>query len=239
VSTPSELIPVSYSGESVQETSRVVMIEPFRRNVVVSHHAAQAADLNEHMWLLSWCKSEIWYEKKNFFKRMKKMKYPNSLIEVPPLDDPRPVSLETPKLWASRALTTPIDDDVRDCTAGHPADGGYVGSCHQCSEEKSEALDATSLEYCLIMTSCQASDPFVHGSHFNGKQIYKMVKCGSREAAISEAFYATGVNGWNVVFSCVLRLGEGVDGNIQKAKELWELADAETDDEADEIRIFY
>jgi hypothetical protein len=247
VSTPAALIPVNYSGESVQETSRIVMIEQFRRNVVVSQHVPQATDLNEHMWLLKHGNTEVWYEKpqKAFFQQMKAMGDSYDLLgllDLKALNEARPVSLETPKLWASRALTTPTDDDVYECTANHPADGGYVGSCHQCSEEKSEALDATSLEYCLIMTSCQASDPFVHGSHFNGKQIYKMVKCGSREAAISEAFYATGVNGWNIVFSCALRLGEGFDdrsGSIHKVDELWELADTEIDEETNQIRIFY
>jgi hypothetical protein len=233
---------VNYSGESVQDTSRMVMIEPFKRNVLVCQHAPQEADLAEYMWLLKHGNTEVWYQKpqKAFFRQMKAMNDPYGLLEVPTLEDARPVSLETPKLWASRALTTPTDDDIYECAAGHNADGGYVGSCHRCSEEKSEALDATSLEYCLIMTSCQASNPFIHGSHFNGKQIYKMVKCGSREAAVSEAFYAAGVNGWNTVFSCVLRLGEGFDdktGKVHRVEELWELA--ETDDEDDSIRVFY
>jgi hypothetical protein len=223
----------------------MVMIEPFRRNVLVCHYYPQAADLEEYLWLLKYGNTEVWYEKpqRAFFRQMKALKSSYSLLELPALIEARPVSLETPKLWASRALTTPTDNDVYDCAAGHTIDGGYIGSCHQCSEEKSEALDATSLEYYLIMTSYQASDPFIHGSHFNGKQIYKMIKCGSREAATSEAYYATGVNGWSIVFSCVLRLGENFDdknGKVQKVEELWELAEAEEREDADEtIRMFY
>jgi hypothetical protein len=143
-------------------------------------------------------------------------------------------------LWASRALTTPTDDDVYDCTAGHNIDGGYAGTCHQCSEEKSEALDATSLVYCLVLTTFQANNPFIHGSHFNGRQIYKMIKCGSREAATSEAFYATGLNGWSVAFSCVMRLGEDFEERTGKPKpvdDLWVLAEEEEDN--DLVRVFY
>jgi hypothetical protein len=88
--------------------------------------------------------------------------------------------------------------------------------------------------------SCQASTPFVHGAHFNGRQIYKMIKCGSRAAAISEAFYATGVNGWNVAFSCVMRVGEDFEERSGKAtpvEELWMLAEEE--EESEHVRVFY
>jgi hypothetical protein len=239
------LVPLNYSGESVLENSRIVRITPFKRNVLVTQHSLQAADLEEYKWILKHGNTEVWYEKpqRSFFKQMKTLEGCSyELPELLPLFDARPVSLETPKLWASCALTTPTDDDVYDCTAGHAAEGTYTSTCHQCSEEKSEALDATSLVYYLILTTCQASNPFVHGSHFNGRQIYKMIKCGSREAAIAEAFYATGVNGWNIAFSCVTRLGEGFDdrnGNAQKVEELWILAEEDDDEDASSVRVFY
>jgi hypothetical protein len=152
------------------------------------------------------------------------------LHEPLPLLDARPVSLSTPKLWASRALTTPTDDDVYDCPAGHTED-----TCHQCSEEKS-------LQYCLILSTFQASKPFVHGSHFNGKQIYKMIRCGSREAAIAEAFHATGAHGFSIAFSCVQRLGEGFDdknGNAQKVDKLCMLAKPNKDEDNSSVHVFY
>jgi len=245
VSSPAALVPVSYSGESILETSRIIRIESFKRNVLVSQHGAQAADLAEYEWLLIHGNTEVWYEKphKAFFRQMRNQKGKSyGDLELLPLYDARPVSLETPKLWASRALSTPTDDDVYDCTAGHSDQGSYASTCHRCSEEKSEALDATSLQYCIIMTTCQASNPFIHGSHFNGRQIYKVVKCGSREAAVSEAFYATGVNGWNITFSCVLRLGEGFDernGKIRRVEELWQLADDDDAGDEENIRVFY
>lgn len=238
-------MPVNYSGESVLETTRIVHLDPFNRTVFVTQHKPHAADLEEYKWLLRYGSTDVWFEKPNraFHKQMKAFESTSyDMPELVPLFDARPVSLETPRLWASRALTTPTDDDVYDCTAGHTMEGGYTSTCHQCSEEKSEALDATPLVYWVILTACQASNPFIHGSHFNGTQIYKLIKCGSREAATSEAFYATGVNGWSVAFSCITRLGEGFDdrnGKAQAQEELWMLAEDDEDDEEENVRVFY
>jgi hypothetical protein len=238
-------LPVNYSGESVLETSRIVHIVPFKRNVFITQHAPQTADLEEYKWLLKYANTELWYEKphRSFFRQMKALEGISYELPDPlPLFDARPVSLETPRLCASRALTTPTDDDIYDCTSGHTVEGGYASTCHQCSEQKSEALEATDLVYYLVLTTYQASNPFIHGSHFNGRQIYKMIKCGSREAAAAEAFYTTGVNGWNVAFSCVTRLGEGFDdrnGTAEKMEELWMLATDEDNDDENSVRVFY
>ncbi|KAF2250696.1 hypothetical protein BU26DRAFT_268784 [Trematosphaeria pertusa] len=35
---------------------------------------------------------------------------------LPTLENSQPISLETPKIWASAALTTPVDDDIYDCS---------------------------------------------------------------------------------------------------------------------------
>jgi hypothetical protein len=243
VVSPAALFPVSYARELTLSSSRIVRFEPFKRNALVTYHNFQQADYQEYRWLLRHGSTEEWYEKppQAFFKQMNALEGSgHAPADLSPVLDARPVSLETPKLCASKALTTPTDDDVYDCMAGHTIDGGYAGTCHQCSEQKSEALEATDLEYRLITTTCQASNPFIHGAHFNGRQIYKMTRHGSREAAIAEAFYAVGVNGWNVVFSCVTRVGESFedrDGKVKKVDELWQLAEAEKDEKV--VRVFY
>jgi hypothetical protein len=68
--------------------------------------------------------------------------------------------------------------------------------------------------YWTVFTGYQASNPFIHGAHFNGRAIYELVTCASREAATAEAVYAAGVNGWNVAFSCVTRLSEAFNKSI-------------------------
>ncbi|ORX94641.1 hypothetical protein BCR34DRAFT_629171 [Clohesyomyces aquaticus] len=237
------LIPVYYSAHPGGETDRVIRLGPFRRNVFTTTHRAQPADFAEYEWLIRYATPETWYERpgRGLLKHMATLEASGcEPVDILPLHNPRPVSLETPRVWASAALTTPTDDDIYDCSAGHSVDGEYTGACAQCTDEKSDALDATPLLYCLILSTSQASDPFIHGAHFNGRQIYKLVKCGSREAAAAEAFYASGVNGWNVTFSCVLRVGETWEersGAAERVNELWNLAeDAESEST---IRAFY
>lgn len=217
-------------------SSRVVRIVPFRRSVFTTQHRVHAADFEEHKWILKFGSPDFWYEKPAR-SYLRNIKGPEGLLH---LLNARPVSLETPKVWASHALTTPTDDDIYDCPAGHVLDGGYAATCHHCTDEKSEALDNTPLVYYLVLSTCQASDPFIHGAHFNGCQIYKLVKCGSREAAVAEAFYTAGVNGWSVAFSCVMRLGEDFEersGKVKRVDELWMLAEEEEDEDA--VRVFY
>jgi hypothetical protein len=133
------------------------------------------------------------------------------------MDDARPISLQMPKVWASPVLTTPLDD-VYDCTA----------------------VERTPLVYCLILTTYQASTPFIQGAHFIGGQIYMMIRCGSRESAVNDAFYAAGANGWNVAFSCVMRLDENHEGRtgiIREVKEPGMLAKKGEDESV--VRLFY
>jgi hypothetical protein len=69
-----------------------------------------------------------------------------------------------------------------------------------------------------------------------------MVQCGSREAAMSEAFYATGANGWSIAFTCAVRLGEGFDdenGNAQRVEKFGKLAEEDVHQDDDTVRVFY
>jgi hypothetical protein len=245
VDTPNQFIQVQYTSESISDfSSRVIRIAPFRRNVLMTRPSAHVADYKEFEWLLKHGSSEIWYEKptKAHLRSIRTLEAnrwaPDELL---PLLNARPVSLETPKVWASAAMTTPTDDDIFECTGGHTTHDGYAGTCRECTETKSEVLESVPLIYCLVFSTCQASDPFVHGAHFNGRQIYKLFKCGSREAAVAEAFYAAGVNGWSLAFSCVMKLGEEFEersGTAKKVNELWMLAE-EDDDDQKTIKVFY
>lgn len=243
VSSPADFIQTHYAGESLIDTARVVRIAPFRRNVFITLHSAQVADFEEFRWIVQHGDTEVWYEKprRSFLRQMATLESSGCEPEpLPALENARPVSLETPRVWASAALTTPIDDDIYDCSAGHANEEDFSGACPQCTDEKSEALDATPLVYYVVLSTCQASDPFIHGAHFNGRQIYKLVKCGSREAAAAEAFYSSGINGWSVAFSCAMRGGETFEerpGKAKRVEDLWMLADDE--EEEDVVRVFY
>lgn len=230
-------MPAQYSGDTVLDIgSCVVRLVPFKRNAYITRHRAYAADFQQYRWILQFGSVNFWYEKptRPFMKSISK---PEDLAH---LMNARPVSLETPRAWASRAMTTPIDDDVFDCSQGHIVDGCYPGTCHKCTDDKSDALANVPLVYYIVLSTFQASEPFIPGSHFNGCQIYKLVKSGSREAAVAEAFYATGVNGWNIAFSCVMRLDEDFEdgiGNVERVRNLWSLAESRRDQGT--TRIFY
>lgn len=240
---PSDFIPTRYSGESLLDPEKIIRILPAKRNVLLTQYRAQAADFEESKWIIQHGESGLWYEKpcKSFLRHLNKQGPNGGQVALTDLFNPRPYSIAPPwlaRVWASAALTTPTDDDIYDCTAGHTSEVSFSGACPQCTDEKSESLDKTDLVYYMVITTNPATEPF--GQFIHGKPIYRLARFGSREAAVAEAFYVSGVNGWNIVFSCVMRLGETFDdrnGKIKRVQELWELAEDAADEET--IRVFY
>jgi hypothetical protein len=241
VGRPDELIRPKYPGESTIRIGHIVRITPFKRNVFVTSTQPRAADFDEFRWLLKLGGSDVWYDKPNptYLKQWKALEVTGcEPAELFPIHDARPVSLETPKVCASPALTNLLADVEHEYCC-HPTESAYSRNCESC-RQKCEALSQTPLVYYLVLTTCQASNPFIQGAHFNGRQIYMMVRCGSREAAVQEAFYAAGVNGWNVAFSCVMRCDESFGeacGTLKKVDRVYSLADKKEDENA--VRIFY
>ncbi|OWY50689.1 hypothetical protein AALT_g11860 [Alternaria alternata] len=240
VDTPCQFFQVQYSHcPPSGSASLMIRITPHSRNASVSKHEASMADYKEFEWLLRHGSSGVWYEKPTNAD-LRSTETPGAPQELTPLLDAQPVSIGTPKVWASKPTTTPTDDRILTCVAAHDMGKGYAESCPECTIAKSKALKATPLVHYLVFGSYQATGPHPHSAHFNGRQIYKLVKCGSREAVLEEAFYAVGVNGWNLDFSCVMKLGEGVEERSKTAKrvdKLWMLA--EEDDDENNIKVFY
>lgn len=243
VSTPDELITVRYSKSRNLKTSRIVRIQPFKRSVFLTHHSAGVTDLGEFRWLIQYGSPGFWYEKptQSQMKQLCTLEASDcESQELAPLSEPRPIGFEVPRVWASVVLTTPVDEDVEYCKAVNSVDESSV-ACGLCRGCRSRGIENTPLVYCLVLASFQARDPYVNTAHFNGKQIYKLVKCGSREAAVAEAFYTAGSDGWSVVFSCVMRSGEddfSTSGTIRRVNKLSGLLD-KAENERDVTRIFY
>jgi hypothetical protein len=241
ISSPTELFQARYFGESTFEPSRIVQVQPFKRTVLLTHHRARAADFMQYQWLFKHGISEIWYEK----PLQTSYELPQMIAREATADKfaPNPVALENPRVWCSAAFTTPLDDDIYDCTANHSRNSDLMGTCNQCTDEKSEALENTELVYYLVISTSNSTEriygpPGQNGS-IHGRQIYKLVKCGSREAAAVEAYFAAGCYGWNVVFSCVMRVGETSEdraGKVEKVESLWNLAEERG---GGVVRVFY
>jgi hypothetical protein len=199
-------------------------------------HQAHAADFQEYEWLLRFGDTGIWHEKPS---KVQSKHTPSDEASPPvpdkaiPLPHAKPLSLELPKVWASTPMTTLLDDVSR--AQPPPPDSGSSGSRNQ-----SEQLANAPLVYCLVIGTYCAEHSFAQEVHYNGRHIYKLVRCGSRAAAVLEAFYAAGVNGWNVLFTCVMRLGEDFgerSGKVRKVTRLSHLAEEDCDGE--DVRIFY
>ncbi|KAF2733316.1 hypothetical protein EJ04DRAFT_274927 [Polyplosphaeria fusca] len=246
ISNPTEFIPIHYSGDPIPDIGKVVRITTFKRHVFLGLNRAQQADFEEFSWVIKFTDAETWNLRPSAASR-KSMSLTQAAANgdafLPPIETPNPVAQDVPKVWASGALTTPTDDDIYDCTAGHQLEDDYTGACHHCTDAKSEALDSTSLVYYMVLSTTQSRDDYMEmkNDDSRGRQIYRLVKCGSREAAVAEAFYAAGVQRWNVVFSCVMKLGETFEERrfaiAERVEELWQLAEESKD--GSKVRVFY
>lgn len=219
----------------------MVRILPFGRNVLVTSHRAQATDFEEIKWLIQFGSTETCYDKPSnaLIKRMRNAASSGSEPDELPPCTSRAIENQISKVWASDALSTPLDDDIQGCLADHPPPSSWSKICHPCGEARSKALQATDLTYHLVF---HTTETFGLGSSSpGGKQVYKLVKCGSREAAVAEVFHACGMNGWNLAFSCVTRASADPGekgGKFKRVRSLWMLADGDADDN-DLVRVFY
>lgn len=203
-------------------------------------HQAYAADYQEYEWLFRHADTGIWYEKPS--KSSSSKHHPkrddepfstpqDKVLAVP---NAKPLSLELPKVWASAALTTLLDDVSRGTDAASSSGSQYQSTSLAQS-------DSMPLVYCLVISTFDADHTFPPQVHYKGRHIYKLIKCGSREAAVLEAFYAAGVHGWNVLFTCVMRLGEEFEDKAGKAMKvrLAQLARGESEGEKEGVSLFY
>lgn len=218
----------------------IIRILPTCRDVFTTSHRAHATDFEEVKWLLQYGTTETWYEKPSnaLIQRMRLAteagSEPDELVPCAI----RVIENHTPKIWASAALTTPLDDGVIGCrchadqTTEKPR-----RPCGSCTDAKFEALKAMDLTYYLVFSSTQT----LRSSGNDGAQVYRLFMCGSREAAVAETFHATGMKGWNLVFSCVTRGFEDFGRTarrIKRVENLWMLANCDIDD-IDSDRVFY
>ena len=247
MANPTDFIPTHYTGESLLDTGRLINLTPFHREVFTTSHRCYAADFEQYEWLLRYGDTDTWYTKptRHYIKQLARHLQTNDEFgEGPALApftfDKYAGSHRNPRVWAAPVLTAPTDDDVYDCEAGHSGSEEDMGSCRQCTDEKSDALDRTPLSYHLVLTAVANLSTYNSPDH-NGQTVYKLVKCGSREAAIAEAFYNSGANGWSLAFSCVMRTGETFEekpgAKVNKVDELWEIAEEE--EEENVVKVFY
>ncbi|KAF1952632.1 hypothetical protein CC80DRAFT_171637 [Byssothecium circinans] len=103
---------------------------------------------------------------------------------------------------------------------------GQANTCHHCTNGNPKALKETPFVYCLVFSTYQARDPYIHGAHFHGHPIHKLLRCGSREAVVAVTSYNVVMNGW--ALSCCWErtlcedTGES-SGEMERVGALWML----------------
>lgn len=194
-------------------TSPIVGIVPFYRKVLLMRHQAHAADYQEYEWLLRFAATGVWYDKP--------IKFQSSGV-LEPKTHSNPMCLELPKVWTSAALTTSLDNPTT-----------------VVDQRRSKALKTIPLVYCLVLSAYESFMGIVPERN-RGTLMYRLVKCGSREAAVTEAFFAAGVHGYNVTFACVMRLDEDFAGSSGRAKKVEQLSDLAVESHSRmDVRVFY
>ncbi|KAL2827675.1 hypothetical protein BJY01DRAFT_135806 [Aspergillus pseudoustus] len=253
VSSHTELFAPSRTT-STPTPDRLVLLGPFTRPAYITTHAASRYDFTHWLPLLALGAPETWYAFSNndsvISTSLKQplLAAPNTYLR--PLGDPRPVGLRIPRISANDPL--------------HPHHSSLSAPKLKTEAEASPAAGQQDLD--LIYLSIQSSItghtthrsgrwvspergmmPDLAGSGTTGSSIYRVVRCGSREEAATQAFYAAGGNRWSTLFTCVVvddghRALSGrvlvLDGEgYERVRSLGELVEGEG--KRGKIRVFY
>ncbi|KAF2763078.1 hypothetical protein EJ05DRAFT_506716 [Pseudovirgaria hyperparasitica] len=253
ITSHSELIPVVYTDDNKPEDKLVRTI--FNKRIYTTFHHAGSYDFAKHSSLLRAAETEVWYrwpaasDESHILSLCKRgelasaTEYLSTEVEGRSIS---PLNASIPRVWASHVFTAPLDDDVYTCVTrmGHLA-RNYSGACTTCTHTVAKKLENTSLVYIVVLSSYMDPAPgFSARGPSPTEKVFKVLSFGSRESAAAEAFYASGVQGWDVVFSCVIRsdalsaLGKGLD--VVRVEKIHELANVdEREIGGDYVRAFY
>jgi hypothetical protein len=230
---------------------RIVLLTPFTRPAYITTHPASHYDFTRWLPLLALGVPETWYMFSNTDTLISTslnqphLAPPNTSLK--PLQDPRPVGLRLPRIAANDPL--------------HPS---HSASSLTPIKTESGTLPPPDLIYLSIQSSITGHttnrsgrwvspdrgmmpDLAGNGTGTTGASIYRVVRCGSREEAAAQAFYAAGGNRWSTLFTCVVVGGKRVlsqrvlvaDGEgYERVSSLGELVEG-TEGENGKIKIFY
>lgn len=207
------------------------------RTTLRETHQAEPGDFEEFKWIIQYGDTNVWYTKPGRIRLRQMARQERTGREPDPLpviEDPNIVAEFIATTWATAALRTPLSYELGCCSSGHSVDSDMA--CESCKEEKQEALSSISLQYCIVIAAWHDSNA---RSRMLKDRIYSLIRCGSREAAVSAA-HASATIGCSTLFSCVLRLGETPDdrnGPFERVDDIWDLAEEAND--LTTIRVFY
>ncbi|KAF2752586.1 hypothetical protein EJ05DRAFT_295003 [Pseudovirgaria hyperparasitica] len=227
ITSHSELIPVVYTDDNRPEEKLVRTI--FNKRIYITFHNAGSYDFAKHSSLLRAAEIEVWYrwpaasDESHMLSLCKRgelasaTEYLSTEVEGRSIS---PLNASITRVWASHVFTT-------------------------CTHTVANNLENTSLVYIVVLSAYMDLAPdFSARGPSPTEKVFKVLRFGSRESAAAEAFYASGVQGWDMVFSCVVRsdalsaLGKGLD--VIRVEKIHELANVdEREVGGDYVRAFY
>jgi hypothetical protein len=255
VHTYLDVVQFSIDDETPPE-DRLISFANFNNTLgLLMQHHARPYDLSAHLLFLRFAMSHVWYRQpdlEQFHKIDSKLRSADveslSLLVAPLMLTTdkcyfKPEKQSIPRLWVPLALSaTEIDGN---CSELH----GDDCCCPRTEENCMAMLKTTSLVYYVVYTTYHTGDSVPRGKRLERLlPIYKVVRYGSSQAALSDIFYSAGVHGLSTAFACVGReedmsaLEKG-QHKIERAEYLWELSDAavaaEDDRKSKVIKMLY
>ncbi|KAI9692896.1 MAG: hypothetical protein M1822_004890 [Bathelium mastoideum] len=217
------------------------LLHPFNRRAYVNSIAFSAVDLKKYFWLIKLAEPETWYQwpsKQTLDQLMALSEAGLSSTIYEHNDTDYPKALSVPRICLGRSLLEAAesdyngnsDDDVSDDDSYYahrrarrpsPTKFGMRFYSVQQSEE-------------VLPIKERLQDPRDVENHT--LPIYRVVVTGSSDAAVAQAFYDAGANGWSTLFTCAViesvgeKLAETKGLNaFERVDRLWKLAGGDTD----------
>lgn len=243
----------SQSGSQSQQ-DRCVYLVPYSREAYITTHPATQYDFTQWLPLLALGATETWYR---FSTAKDKIVYTNQslpLLAPPnpnlvPLSDPKPVGLRLARIAATAALRPPSPPSVpvKYEDGSKPAQPNLVYLSIQASitgytnrfNDRWDHPDRDLPDRHL---------PDLADNSLIGQNIYRVIRCGSREEAASRAFYDAGGNRWSTVFTCAVVAGaRSLSGRVmvydaeayERVSSVEELVEDGVEMKGQKIKVFY
>ncbi|KAL4783920.1 hypothetical protein BJX76DRAFT_357481 [Aspergillus varians] len=254
VSSHTELFP------SPPHPDRYVLLTPYNREAYITTHPASQFDFAHWLPLLALGAPETWYAFSSI-PAIIPHGFPSAAerpaTTLKPLPDPRPVGLRIPRIAATAALH-PDPEAKSEPERLHDEQGSGETNptpTPPLAKQAPENLLYISIQQTLTGHASSGPRgsrwyspdrteglPDLAGGSVTGQNIYRVVRCGSREEAAAQAFYLAGGSRWSTVFTCVVLGGVGNGGmrcDVLEYERVDSVGGLVGDGGAGKVKVFY
>lgn len=242
-------------SESQFQQDRCVYLGPYDREAYITTHPATHYDFTQWLPLLALGAQETWYKSSTAKDKIVYTNQSLPLLAAPnpnlvPLSDPRPVGLRLARIAATAALrpssSPPVPVKYEDGSKPVPPNLVYLsiqasitGNTNRRLNDRWDHPDRDVPDRNL---------PDLADNSLAGQNIYRVIRCGSREEAAAQAFYYAGGNRWSTVFTCAVVAGaRSLSGRVmvysaeayERVSSVEELIEDGVEMKGEKIKVFY